>query len=159
MTFPLCDTKGSNFSTDVNYSRLEGLNYWQAKGDCTAKWDRSQLRRIGGQNTELVAYWIRNALNFSTKHNNRGRGSADPRGIPGQVNPAAVAGQPTMPINQAVILSKLIFIFLLVLFLSVELYSQNTGRRSAAPGDPTSGVLTAMSSLLLLLPTFLPSFP
>ncbi|KAJ0161870.1 hypothetical protein CTA2_5459 [Colletotrichum tanaceti] len=110
MTFPLCDAKGSNFSTDIDYARLPNLNYWQAKGDCTATWDRAQLRRIGGQNTELVVHWIRNALKFSLKHRNRGRECTSPGKPADASNSATVTEQPAMPIYQTVDLGRLTFI-------------------------------------------------
>ncbi|GJD00384.1 hypothetical protein ColKHC_09209 [Colletotrichum higginsianum] len=72
----------------------------QAKADCTVKWDRSELSRVGKINTDWVVYWVRSKLLHGLKYGLNGRlalGRLD-----GRPNPEAQDGQRTMGIDRAV---------------------------------------------------------
>lgn len=107
LTFPLCDSRGSTFATDIDFTPIPGSSLPQQKGYCTSRWDRAEPRRLGRVNTDFVVYWTRNALLFSLKNKLNGRMSRN-ADLPGAQNPAAIAGQPILPIDETPVdLSKL----------------------------------------------------
>ncbi|KAF6820075.1 hypothetical protein CPLU01_12849, partial [Colletotrichum plurivorum] len=73
LTFPLCDVRGRSFASDIAFTKSPGLTWGQAKGDCTSKWDRAELRRLGRHNTSWLVYWTRQRLLSGLKSGLRGR--------------------------------------------------------------------------------------
>ncbi|KAJ0168373.1 hypothetical protein CTA2_6743 [Colletotrichum tanaceti] len=98
LTFPFCDARGGNFATNIKFTWTQGMDSSQAKADCTMKWDRSELSRVGKINTDWVVYWVRSKLLHGLKYGLNGRLALGD----GQPNPVAEGGQRTMDINRAV---------------------------------------------------------
>ncbi|KAF6814107.1 hypothetical protein CMUS01_12711 [Colletotrichum musicola] len=43
LDFPLCDSRGANFATDIEFSRLPGTTAGNSYGDCTKYYDQAEL--------------------------------------------------------------------------------------------------------------------
>lgn len=107
LCFPLCDSRGIAFASNISYRKLPGSTLGRLKGECSSRWDSIEVYRGRKANNELVAYWARNKLVFFFKNNWRGRGDPEAVGLPGSRTTATLEGRPTMEIDQIIDLGKL----------------------------------------------------
>ncbi|KAI8196707.1 hypothetical protein KHU50_010063 [Colletotrichum sp. SAR 10_65] len=114
LCFPLCDSRGIAFASNISYRKLPGSTLGRLKGECSSRWDSIEVYRGRKANNELVAYWARNKLVFSLKNNWRGRGDPEAVGLPGSQTTATLEGRPTMEIDQIIDLGKLTYIKLCI---------------------------------------------
>ncbi|KAI8282725.1 hypothetical protein K4K60_003265 [Colletotrichum sp. SAR11_57] len=114
LCFPLCDSRGIAFASNISYRKLPGSTLGRLKGECSSRWDSIEVYRGRKANNELVAYWARHKLVFSLKNNWRGRGDPEAVGLPGSRTTATLEGQPTMEIDQIIDLGKLTYIKLCI---------------------------------------------
>ncbi|KAJ0383051.1 hypothetical protein COL922a_011280 [Colletotrichum nupharicola] len=114
LCFPLCDSRGIAFASNISYRKLPGSTLGRLKGECSSRWDSIEVYRGRKANTELVAYWARNKLVFSLKNNWRGRRDPEDVGLPGSRTTATLEGWPTMKIDQIIDLGKLTYIKLCI---------------------------------------------
>ncbi|KAK1852993.1 hypothetical protein CCHR01_04343 [Colletotrichum chrysophilum] len=114
LCFPLCDSRGLAFASNISYRKLPGSTLGRLKGECSSRWDSTEVYRGRKANNELVAYWARNKLVFSLKNNWRGRGDPEAVGLPGSQTTATLEGRPTMEIDQIIDLGKLTYIKLCI---------------------------------------------
>ncbi|EQB52333.1 hypothetical protein CGLO_08062 [Colletotrichum gloeosporioides Cg-14] len=110
LCFPLCDSRGIAFASNISYRKLPGSSLGRLKGECSSRWDSIEVYRGRKANNELVAYWARNKLMVSLKNNWRGRGDPDAVGLPGSRTTATLPGRSTMEIDQIIDLGKLTYI-------------------------------------------------
>ncbi|KAF4813011.1 hypothetical protein CGCTS75_v013869 [Colletotrichum tropicale] len=114
LCFPLCDSRGIAFASNISYRKLPGSTLGRLKGECSSRWDSIEVYRGRKTNNELVAYWSRNKLVFSLKNNWRGRGEPEAVGLLGSRTTATLEGRPTMKIDQIIDLGKLTYIKLCI---------------------------------------------
>ncbi|KAI8169437.1 hypothetical protein K4K49_011798 [Colletotrichum sp. SAR 10_70] len=114
LCFPLCDSRGIAFASNISYRKLPGSTLGRLKGECSSRWDSIEVYRGRKANNELVAYWARNKLVISLKNNWRGRADPEAVGLPGSRTTATLEGRPTMEIDQTIDLGKLTYVKLCI---------------------------------------------